>query len=79
MSPSGYKFDTDKVRILGKHYRFNLSRPILGKVKTVTVKFDALGDAYLTVVTDNVVSEVTPKTGKAAGFDFGIKNDVHQQ
>ena len=73
MSPSGYKFDDDKVRILGKHYRFNLSRPILGNVKTVTVKFDTLGDAYLTVVTDNVVSEVTPKTGKAAGFDFGIK------
>ena len=43
-------------------------------VKTVTVKFDALGDAYLTVVTDYVASEATPKTGKAeTGFDFGIK------
>ena len=75
MSPSGYKFedDSDTVRILGKNYRFNRSRPILGNVKTVTVKFDALGDAYLTVVTDNVVSEASPKTGKAAGFDFGIK------
>ena len=75
MSPSGYKFenDTDTVRIFGKNYRFNLSRPILGNVKTVNVKFDALGDAYLTVVTDNVVSEVPPKTGKAAGFDFGIQ------
>ena len=73
MSPSGYKFDDDKIRILGKHYRFNLSRPIQGNVKTVTVKFDALGDAYLTVVTDYVVSEIIPKTGKAAGFDFGIK------
>ena len=76
MSPSGYKFEEDSgtVRILGKDYRFNRSRPILGNVKTVNVKFDALGDAYLTVVTDNVVSEFTPKTGKAeTGFDFGIK------
>ncbi len=73
MSPSGYKFDDDKVRILGRNYRFNLSRPIQGNVKTVTVKCDALGDVYLTVVTDDVASEVAPKTGKAAGFDFGIK------
>ena len=75
MSPSGYTFeaDSDTVRILGKDYRFNRSRPIRGNVKTVNVKFDALGDAYLTVVTDNIVSEASPKTGKAAGFDFGIK------
>ena len=63
----------DKVQILGKHYRFNLSRPILGNIKTVTVKVDNLGDVYLSVVTDYVVTEVTPKTGNAAGFDFGIQ------
>ena len=73
MSPSGYKFDDDTVRILGRRYRFNLSRPIRGNIKTITVKFDSLGDAYLTVVTDDVASEVTPKTGKAAGFDFGLR------
>ena len=66
-------FYGDKVRILGKHYRFNLSRPIRGNVKTVTVKVDSLGDVYLSVVTDYVVTEVTPKTGEAAGFDFGIQ------
>lgn len=66
-------FYGDKVRILGKYYRFNLSRPIRGNIKTVTVKVDSLGDVYLSVVTDYVVSEVTPKTGSAAGFDFGIK------
>ena len=66
-------FYGDRVRILGKHYRFNLSRPIRGNVKTVTVKVDSLGDVYLAVVTDYVATEVTPKTGNAAGFDFGIK------
>lgn len=66
-------FYGDKVRILGKHYRFNLSRPIRGHIQTVTVKVDSLGDVYLAVVTDYVATEVTPKTGNAAGFDFGIK------
>ena len=66
-------FYGDKVRIRGKHYRFNLSRPIRGNIKTVTVKVDSLGDVYLAVVTDYVATEVTPKTGNAAGFDFGIK------
>ena len=51
----------------------NLSRPILGTIKTVTIKEDRLGDFYMSVVTDHTVSEVTPKTGQAAGFDFGIK------
>ena len=36
-------------KIMGKHYRFNLSRPILGNIKTVTVKADALGDFYMSV------------------------------
>ena len=70
---SGFGIYSDKVRIMGKHYRFNLSRPILGTIKTVTVKADVLGDFYMSVVTDHVATEVTPKTGKAAGYDFGIK------
>lgn len=73
MSPSGYGFYGDRVRIQKKHYRFNLSRPILGTIKTVTIKEDSLGDFYMSVVTDHTVSEVTPKTGQAAGFDFGMK------
>ena len=85
MCQSGFKFADpeqsdfefgiygDKVRIMGKHYRFNLSRPILGNTKTVTVKADALGDFYMSITTDHVATEVIPKTGEAAGYDFGIK------
>ena len=73
LSPSGYGFYGDRVRILKKQYRFNKSRPILGKVKTVTIKEDSLGDFYMSVVTDHTVSEILPKTGNAAGYDFGIK------
>ena len=74
MSPSGYGFyGNSKVRIMNKHYRFNLSRPILGNIKSITIKEDSLGDFYMSVVTDYTVSEVLPKTGHAAGVDFGIK------
>ena len=69
----GFGIYGDKVRIMGKHYRFNLSRPILGNIKTVTIKADALGDFYMSVVTDHIATESIPKTGKAAGYDFGIK------
>ena len=85
MCPSGYKFDTpiagdkgfgiysDRVTIMGKIYRFNLSRPIFGTIKTVTIKEDALGDFYMSVVTDHVQSHLKPMTGHAAGFDMGVK------
>ena len=69
----GFGIYGDKVRIMKHQYRFNLSRPILGSIKTVTVKADTLGDFYMSVVTDHIATEVIPKTGKAAGYDFGIK------
>ena len=73
MGPSGYGFAGDKVRIMKKHYRFNLHRPILGNVKTVTLKADTLADIYMSVTTDYTATEILPKTGNAAGYDFGIK------
>ena len=78
MGPSGFKFADPEEGDLGfrigkRHYRFNLSRPILGNIKTVTVKEDPLGDFYMSVATDYIATEATPKTGKAAGYDFGVK------
>ena len=73
LGASGYGFHGDKVRIMKRHYRFNKSREILGNVRTVTIKEDALGDFYMSVVTDNTATEYETKTGIAAGFDFGIK------
>ena len=85
MGPSGFTFADpeegdngfgiygDRVRIMKRQYRFNVSRPILGNIKTVTVKADALGDFYMSVATDYIATEITPKTGEATGYDFGIK------
>ena len=69
----GFGIYGDKVRIMKRQYRFNLSRPILGNIKTVTIKADALGDFYMSVTTDHIATESIPKTGNAAGYDFGIK------
>ena len=85
MCPSGYKFAApvagdkgfgiynDRVTIMGKTYRFNLSRPLFGNIKTVTIKEDALGDFYMSVVTDHRQCHLKPMTGNAAGFDMGVK------
>ena len=50
------------------------SRRISGKVKTVTIKRDSLGDFYVFIVTDAKDFEVETRTGKIVGFDFGLKN-----
>ena len=88
LCPSGYKFAapiagtlgfgiySDRVTLMGQTYRFNLSRPIFGNIKTITIKEDSLGDFYLCIVTDHVQSCLKPMTGNAAGFDFGIKTMV---
>lgn len=70
----GYGINGNKVRI-GKHiYGFHLSRPILGKIKTLTVKRDATGDLWIIVVTDYVRPKMnTAKSGKSVGCDFGMK------
>ena len=72
----GFGIYGDRVRIMKRDYRFNLSRPILGNIKTVTVKADALGDFYMSVVTDHIATEVTPKTGKACRVRLRYPNDV---
>ena len=49
------------------------SRRISGKVKTVTIKRDSLGDIYVYLVTDAKNLEVETRTGQSVGFDFGLK------
>ena len=63
-----------KIRLNGRWYRFWYSREIQGNITRVTVKRDALGDWYITITTDYEGFEPEPKTGDAAGFDFGIKD-----
>ena len=62
-----------KIRINGRWYKFWRSRPIVGEVQRVTVKQDKVGDWFISILTDAEYTEVMPKTGNAAGHDFGLK------
>ena len=61
------------IRIGKQKYRYFKSREIEGRIKTVTVKRDALGDIYLYFVCETAGNEVLARTGKSVGFDFGLK------
>lgn len=65
---------TYKIRLNGRWYRFALHRAIEGKILRVQVTRDALGDVYITLTEDFTEVRYEPKTGKAEGFDFGIKD-----
>ena len=65
---------TYKIRLNGRWYRFALHREIQGEITQVQVTRDALGDMYITLTEDYSEVIPEPKTGKAEGFDFGIKD-----
>ena len=75
LKQSGYKFqsDSNKVTIMGREYRFFKSRDIEGKIATVTVKRDAIGDLWLFVVVEEQAEIPQIRTGNSAGLDFGLK------
>lgn len=71
---TGYKYlGENKITILGKTFGFFLSRPVEGRIRTVTIKRDSLGDHYLCFVTDYVKKISKPATCDGCGFDFGLK------
>jgi len=75
MKQDGYKFlGGNRVRIGKRVYQFCNSQPIEGTVKTVTVKRTPLGELFLfVVVAGGGSNQVAVKSGKTAGFDFGLK------
>lgn len=72
---AGWKLLGDnKIRIQGYNYKFSLSRPVDGKIKTVTIKRDNVGRFWICFsVIQNVPEPVMTSTGKIGGFDFGLK------
>ena len=70
---AGYKINGNHVVLQGRRYGFHKSQEIKGKVKRLTIKRDRCGDIWFIVLTDwNDVQEI-PMTGRAAGYDFGLK------
>lgn len=71
----GWKYaGGNKVVIQGATYKFSLSRPVEGDIKTITVKRDNLGQLWIcfsVVMEAPVIAEAS--TGNIGGFDFGLK------
>ncbi|MXZ00095.1 transposase [Candidatus Poribacteria bacterium] len=65
---------TYHIRLNGHWYRFALHRRIKGQIREVQVTRDALGAVYITLTEDYSEVIPEPKTGKAEGFDMGIKD-----
>ena len=75
LKQAGYKYTNqdNSIIIQKQKYRFFKSREIEGKICTVTVKRDSLGDIYIYFVCRNDENKVLARTGKSVGFDFGLK------
>lgn len=75
LKQAGWKLDEiqGKIRIGKKWYGYFQPGRIEGKVKTVTVKRDAVGDIYIYLVCETQHEAVGPRTGKSVGLDFGLK------
>ena len=72
----GYSLNGNVLTInsIKKRFKFSLSRPYAGKVKTLTVKRSHLGEFFIVMVLDNApVSIRKTHNGASVGIDFGLK------
>jgi putative transposase len=72
--PDGVKIDQGNHRIYLPKIgwtRFRQSRPILGRVKNVTLSFSN-GKCFVSVQTEREIDSCTPKGASAVGIDMGI-------
>ena len=75
LKQNGYSFHSDNIiTIMKKNYKYFNNQEIQGKIKTVTVKRDKLGDFYIFVAAEQEMQEVNSRTGNAVGIDFGMKH-----
>lgn len=72
----GYKLlESNRIRINNIVFKYHKSREIEGKIKTLTVKRNKLGEYFILITTDHVgiSNNITIRSGKIVGFDFGLK------
>ncbi|MEM9953313.1 MAG: transposase [Chloroflexota bacterium] len=66
---------TGKVKIMKRIYKFVWTRPIMGKIKTVTIKRDKTGKLWICFSVEEEISiKSQTSSGKIGGFDFGLKH-----
>ena len=72
----GYSLNGNVLTVnkLGKRFKFSLSRPYAGKVKTLTVKRNHLGEYFIVMVFDKSPQSIgKTHNGASVGIDFGLK------
>jgi len=75
LKQAGYKFldETNKVVIMGHTYKYVKHRPMMGTIKTVTIKKNRLGEYFIAVSVVLDLPDVPLRAGDAVGLDFGVK------
>ena len=75
LKQAGYKLlENNKIQIGKKYYKFHKSREIEGRIKTLTIKRDVIGDTYLCFSCETSGNQTDrASSGKSVGFDFGLK------
>ena len=75
LKQSGWKLEGRYLHLtkIGRLKLF-LSRPIEGKIKTVTVKINSTGKWFVSFCCDEVQPKYFPQTDQAIGIDVGIKH-----
>lgn len=70
---AGWKLEGRRLTLQGiGTAKLFLSRPIEGRIKTVTLRRDRCGDWWVTFSCDGVPKRPLPETGKAVGVDLGL-------
>lgn len=72
----GYSLNGNVLTInsIKKRFKFSLSRPYAGKVKTLTVKRNHLGEFFIVMVLDQSPQSIgKTHNGASVGIDFGLK------
>ena len=72
----GYSLNSNVLTInsIKKRFKFSLSRPYAGKVKTLTVKRNHIGEFFIVMVLDQSHQSIGKShNGASVGIDFGLK------
>lgn len=72
----GYSLNGNILTInsIKKRFKFSLSRPYAGKVKTLTVKRNHIGEFFIAIVLDQPNQSIGKShDGASVGIDFGLK------
>jgi putative transposase len=71
---AGWKLEGRRLTLQGiGTVKLFLSRPVEGRIKTVTLGRDRCGDWFVTFSCDSVPAKLLPETGRAVGLDVGLE------